>query len=1156
MNTIIGELGKSKKFVDLSKQIEKKQSPISISGLTAVGMTEIIEGINGYNKKPILVVTYNEIQAKKIVENLSAFEKENVLFFPKKEIVTYDYIAESKDLPYERIETLNKISEKKNLIVVTTIESLMQKLPAKETIYKNILEFKVGDICNLEDVKRKLVNLGYVRYDLIEGRGQFSIRGGIIDISLDEKTGIRIELWGDEVDSIRNFSISSQRSITTLEKAKIYPAHEYVLEDTIENICNKISKNLAEGKQEEIIEQDIEQIKAGNYISKIDKYFNEFYKKQETLIDYLNNECLILLDEINKIEQRQINIIQDIENLSKNIIEKEKVLPEALSTVSSIDFEIFENKYQIIYLEKQDTITKKQATRYHFEYREINYYKSEIETLFEDIKKWNKENKTIYVMLETKEKAQKLKEIFEKEDILCKIEEKLDKTIIVKSAESIVTIAIGKISEGFENFDINQVVISASELIEGGKKKKTFSSQAFRDGEKVVFADLKVGDYVVHKNYGIGLFIGINTITADGTTKDYIKLKYKNDDVLYVPTNQLDTIRKYVGGDTINPPINSLGSKDWIKTKEKVKSNLRAVARELIELYAKREKAKGYSFGKDTPWQHQFEEQFPYQETDDQLRCIDEVKKDMEQQRPMDRLLCGDVGYGKTEVAIRAAFKAVMDHKQVAYLVPTTVLAQQQYEEFRDRMKDFPIKVEILNRFKNKKYLDEVVRKLKLGEVDIVVGTHRLLSKDVEFKDIGLLIIDEEHRFGVKAKEKIKQYKSNIDVLTMTATPIPRTMHMSIVGIRDMSVIYEPPQNRKPVQTYVLEYDKEVVKEAITKELERDGQVFYIYNRVDTIQQKADEISRLVPESTVSYAHGQMTGSQIEEIMEDFIEKKSNVLVCTTILESGIDIANANTIIVENADRMGLAALYQIRGRVGRSDRQAYAYITYRKDKMLSEEADKRLKAIKEFTEFGSGFKIAMRDLEIRGAGSLLGEIQSGHLEQVGYDTYCNLLDEVVKEMQGIHIEPDLDIQIDLNVTSYIPDEYIPDSSQKIEIYQNIALCKSEEDIQNVVDEIIDRFGNMPSELENLLDIARIKYLAKQFYITKIASKKTAVVFTFEQSKFEIDIPKLVEKYKNKLKFSPGVKPMITLEIGSTNERQVLNDVTEFLRHLGQTKNV
>ena len=1152
MNTVIGELGKSKKFIDLSKEIEKIQSPISISGLTGVGMAEIISAIKGYNKKPIILVTYNEIQAKKILENIKAFETENVILFPKKEIVTYNYIAESKDLPYERIETLKQINEKKNLIVVTTIEALMQKLPAKKTLFKDILEFKVGDVCDLEEIKKRLINLGYSRYDLIEGRGQFSIRGGIIDIALTQKTGVRIELWGDEVDSIRNFNINSQRSIETIEKAKIYPAHEYVLEDSIENICKKISNTIAEGKQEEIIEEDIEQIKSGNYLSKIDKYFNEFYEEQENLIDYLNKNYLIILDELNKIEQRQINIVQDIENLSKNLIEKQKIVPEALKIISSIDFEVLENKHPIIYLEKQDTVTKKQAERYHFEYREVNYYKSEIENFFEDIRKWNKEKKSIYVMVDTKEKTKKLKELFEKENILCKIEEKLDKTIIVKSTDNIITITIGKISEGFENFEINQVVISADDLIEGGKRKKTFANKAFKEGEKVVFADLKVGDYVVHKNYGIGIFVGVNTITADGTTKDYIKLKYKNDDILYIPTNQLDSIRKYIGGDSINPPINSIRSKDWVKTKEKVKNNLRAVARELIELYAKREKTKGYAFSKDTPWQQQFEEKFPYQETDDQLRCIEEVKKDMESQRPMDRLLCGDVGYGKTEVAIRAAFKAVMDQKQVAYLVPTTVLAQQQYEEFKSRMQDFPIKVEILNRFKNKKYQDEVIKKLKLGEVDIVIGTHRLLSQDIEFKDIGLLIIDEEHRFGVKAKEKIKQYKSNIDVLTMTATPIPRTMHMSIVGIRDMSVIYEPPQNRKPVQTYVLEYDQEVVKEAITKELERNGQVFYIYNRVDTIQKKADEISRLVPEANVSYAHGQMTGNQIEEIMQDFIEKKSNVLVCTTILESGIDIPNANTIIVESADRMGLAALYQIRGRVGRSDKQAYAYITYRKDKMLSEEADKRLKAIKEFTEFGSGFKIAMRDLEIRGAGSLIGEIQSGHLEQVGYDTYCSLLDEVVKEMQGIEVEPELDIQIDLNVTSYISDEYISDSAQKIEIYQNIALCKNEEDIQNVVDEIIDRFGNMPPELENLLDIARIKYLAKAQYINKIASRRTAVVFTFEQSRFNVDIPKLIDKYKNKIKFSPGVKPMITLEIGSTNERQILNDITAFLKELSE----
>ena len=1154
MNTILGELGKSNKFVELIKNIEEKQSPIGISGLSNVGMLEIVASINEYAKKPVAIITYNEIQAKWIIENLQFFT-DKAIYFPKKDIVTYDYVAESKDLPYARIEALNKLNSKRNYIFVTTIEAAMQKLPAKELLYKNILKFKVGEVHSLDKIKQNLVNLGYTRCDLIEGRGQFSLRGGILDISINDAIGVRIEFWGDEIDSIRNFNIVSQRSINALEKVEIEPAHEYILEKPIEEICKKVRKTIANDLQEDIIEQDIEQIKAGNYISKIDKYFDCFYDKQQTVIDYLNKNSIITFDEIRKIEQRAQNVIKDNDNLIKNLIEKGKVVPQAISNIqpfSRIEELVEESRKVTLYIEKQDNKVDRQAQNYNFSYRAINYFKSEIETLFTDIRKAQEQGKNIYVVVATKEKAKKLKEILEKENIICKIEEKLDKTIIVKSQEKIITIAIGKLTEGFENYDINQVVIAADELIEGGKKKKTFAHQAYKEGEKVVFADLKIGDYVVHKNYGIGIYIGVNTITADGTTKDYIKLKYQNDDILYVPTNQLDSIRKYNGGDAINPPINKLGSKDWRETKERVKKNLRAVARELIELYAKREKAKGYAYSKDTPWQTQFEDQFPYQETDDQLRCIEEVKKDMESQKPMDRLLCGDVGYGKTEVAIRAAFKAVMDHKQVAYLVPTTVLAGQQYEEFKERMKDFPIKVEILNRFKSPKYQKEVIKKLALGEVDIVIGTHRLLSKDVEFKDIGLLIIDEEQRFGVKAKEKIKEYKANIDVLTMTATPIPRTMHMSVVGIRDMSVIYDPPQNRKPVQTYVLEYDQEVIKEAITKELERDGQVFYIFNNVENIQKKADDIARLVPEAKVSYAHGRMTGKEIEDIMQEFIEKNTNVLVCTTILESGIDIPNANTIIVENADRMGLAQLYQIRGRVGRSSRQAYAYITYKKDKMLAEVADKRLKAIKEFTEFGSGFKIAMRDLEIRGAGSLLGEIQSGHLEQVGYDTYCNLLDEVVKEMQGKEVEPDLDIQIDLNVTSYIPDEYISDSSQKIEIYQNIALCKNEQDIQNVVDEIIDRFGNMPGELENLLDIARIKYLAKPLYITKIASKKTSVVFTYDQKKFNVDIVRLVETYKNKVKFQPGVKPMITLNIGTTNERQILNDVMEFLKNQGE----
>ena len=1147
MNTILGELGKNPKFCEYIKTIENKKSPIAISGLTDVGMTQMISATREFAKRPILVITYNEIQAQKILKDIKYFT-DKVYYLPKKEIVTYDYVAESKDLPYERIETLNKMQEMRTGVVITTIEAVLQKMISKKALYKSTLNFKVGDSENLETIKQKLVELGYVRCDLIEGRGQFSVRGGIVDISVNEKEGVRLEFWGDEIDSIRYFNVVSQRSTENIDKITIYPAHEYILESNIEDVITNIRNTIYSEKLQETIEQDIELIKAGNYISKIDRYLNSFYTEQDTILDYITDKYLLFLDEQSKIEQRTINVNKDSQNIIQLLIDKEKIIPEALKNICNFNqFEDKLNDKQIIYVEKLDNEVKIQAEKYKWIYKERNFSKSEIEILFKELLKAQEEKKRIYILAETKEKAKKICSLLNEKEIINKYEENLNQTIIVKNTESLVTVSVGKLSSGFECFDTNQLVITSQELIEG-EKRKTYKSSAFKEGEKVVYADLKIGDYVVHKNYGIGIFIGVNTITADGTTKDYIKLKYYGDDVLYVPTNQLDSVRKYVGGDEGGLKVNKLGTKEWLNTKAKVKKNLRQVAKELIELYAKREKSKGYAFPADTPWQTQFEDSFPYQETDDQLRCIDEVKKDMENSKPMDRLLCGDVGYGKTEVAIRAAFKAVMGGKQVAYLAPTTVLAEQQYKEFKERMTNFGIRVEVLNRFKTKKQQTEIINKLKLGEVDIVVGTHRILSKDVEFKDLGLLIIDEEHRFGVKDKEKIKQYKATIDVLTMTATPIPRTLHMSIVGVRDMSVIYEPPYNRKPVQTYVLEYDQEVIKEAITRELERNGQVFYLFNNVERIIQKADEISNLVPEAKVVYAHGQMTGHEIENIMEEFIEGKTNVLVCTTILESGIDIPNANTIIVENADRMGLAQLYQIRGRVGRSDRQGYAYITYKRDKLLSEIADKRLKAIKEFTEFGSGFKIAMRDLEIRGAGSLLGEIQSGHLEQVGYDTYCNLLDEVVKEMQGEEVKPEIDVQIDLDATCYIPDEYISDSSQKIEIYQDIALCKNEEDIQNVIDEMIDRFGNMPSEIENLIEIARIKILCKKLNISKVQGKRSFAVFTFELGEFNIDVNELAKNYRNRIKFSQGLKPQITYVLQNATGMKMLKEVEEFLK--------
>ena len=991
MNTIISKLQELQKFKQYIQEIEEKNSPITISGLSDVGKIQFAYSTKQSLNRPICIVTYNEIEARKIVKDLSYFtnEFEEVLYFPKREIASYDYIAESKDLPYERIEVLNKIQKKKAKIVVTTVEALMQKMITKSSLYKNCLEFKVGKRYSLEEVKQNLILLGYERNDLIEGKGQFSVRGDIIDVALTETKGVRVELWGDEVDSIRNFSISSQRSNEMLDKIEIMPAHEFILEDELKNIVSKIQNNneyidkvKAKGdyrnKIEEIINKDIELIESGDYISKIDKYFNSFYNKTETFLDYLERDFVILFDELSKIKQRSDNILIENKNLIKALIEKEKYVPESILNIEPIDY-VSEDK-QVVYLEKQDLGAKTISnTKYNFNYRDVKYYKSEIEILIGDLIKALNDKKEVVVLAGNKEETYKFIKLLQEKEIPYSrnlLEQMTQKGQMTQKETSpmrqVVMVAEGSLSSGFECYDLNLIVIAGDELFAPSVKKKRKLSSSFKQGEKVVFADLKIGDYVVHKSHGIGQFVGVNTLKADGVIKDYIKIRYRNDDMLYIPTNDLDSIRKYIGGGEAVPKINKLGSKEWENTKQKVKRNLQEVAKELMELYAKRQKIKGFAFSKDNEWQKQFEDSFQYAETEDQLRCIEETKKDMEQPRPMDRLLCGDVGYGKTEVAIRAAFKAVMDQKQVAYLVPTTVLANQQYESFKQRMEDFAIRVELLNRFRTKKEQDEVIRKLKLGEVDVVIGTHRILSKDVEFKDLGLLIIDEEHRFGVKDKEKIKQYKASIDVLTMTATPIPRTLHMSIVGVRDMSVIYEPPQNRRPVQTYVLEYDEEIIKEAITKELERKGQVFYLYNKVEGIESKAIQIENLVPEARVAYAHGKMTGNELEEIMMSFIKGEIDVLVCTTILESGIDIPNANTIIVENADRLGLAQLYQIRGRVGRSDKQAYAYIMYKRDKLLTEVAEKRLKAIKEFTEFGSGFKIAMRDLEIRGAGSML----------------------------------------------------------------------------------------------------------------------------------------------------------------------------------------
>ena len=1119
MNYIIKNLQNSKKYQDI---INTDKNPVTISGLVSVAKPMVISAIKTEERKPILIITYNEIEAKDIIKNLEFYTgNENIYLFPKKEISLYDYDAGSIDILYDRINVLNKINSKKNIIIVTTIEAIMQKLPSKEVLYENIIGISNGQTLEYNKLKEKLVNLGYQRADLIESRGQFSVRGDIIDISLNDKEGIRVEFWGDNVDSIRRFDIKTQCSIETIKNIEIYPATENILETSLEKISIKIEEKYPKELS------DIEAIRNGDYESKIDKYFNEFYEKQDTLLDYLK-DCKVFLDEPEKIKLRIKTIIADNANLFKEIKLREKSVPERLEN-------IIEYKYNLEKLENKTYLLKETYTKENnLDFREVNIFSGDKKELEEIIE--NHKNDRIIILSGNSENSKKISSIIPESVIRTDID-----SISINPGNIVIT--EGNLTTGFENKETNLLVLSSQDFF-GVKKKKRKSHESFNNAEKIVFADMKIGDMVVHREHGIGIFVGVQTINNDGIIKDYIQIRYRDGDTLYVPTDSLDNVRKYIGSES-GIKLNKLGTKEWVDIKNKVKRNLRTVAKELIELYARREKERGYAFSKDTPWQEEFEANFQYQETDDQIRCINEVKQDMESIKPMDRLLCGDVGYGKTEVAIRAAFKAVMDGKQVAYLAPTTVLANQQYLEFKQRMKEYPISVDLLNRFRTQKEQKNTVKELEDKKVDIVIGTHRLLSKDVKFNDLGLLIIDEEQRFGVKDKEKIKQYKSTVDVLTMTATPIPRTLQMSVVGIRDMSAIYEPPQDRKPIQTYVLEYDKEIIKEAITRELERGGQVFYIYNIVSTIENKAQEIEKLIPEARVAFAHGQMSGTEIENIMQDFVDKKTNVLVCTTILESGIDIPNANTMIVENADRFGLAQLYQIRGRVGRSTKQAYAYITYRKDKMITYEANQRLKAIKEFTEFGSGFKIATRDLQIRGAGSIFGEVQSGHIEQVGYDMYSKLLNEVVKEEKGEKVIEEIEVQIDIGISSFIPDTYIENSSQKIEIYQDIANCRTEADIMDVIDEITDRYGDMPKEVENLIEIARIKNIARPRHIVKIQEKQMGFVFTFaDDIVIEAEtISKLLKQYKNNIHFSAIGKPYITLKI----EKNKIEEIKKFI---------
>lgn len=1145
MEALAKVLPKMKKFNDYINDVNKGNFPITLSGLSDSGKVHFIYSTRFYTDKPVVIVTYNELELKKIKEDMKFFSDENILVFPKKEVVYYDIDTMNKDATMDRLSIYKKLYNNDSCIILTTIEALMQRTISKNKLFSNVLQLEVGMTLLLEELTNKLVALGYERTDMVEGRGNFCVRGGIVDVfPLTTENPIRIEFWGDEIDSIRVFDVESQRTIEPIKEINILPAEEFLVNsEELETVGNKILEKYPNAVS------DVEIIKNGNYLSKIDKYFEFFFEDTSSLLDYISKDALVFVDEPTRIVSKCQAISTDNKEFIESFLDKNKIIPSyTKSMYSYLDIQYMLEKKNIINLERVDVNTHAKRNGYSFNCREVNFFRGSMDIFVQEVQEAHDNGKIVLILGGTISKARGIATMLLEHNVPSIFLEKLEDAFL--TTKQIVVIP-GSLSEGIEYVDIN-LVIAAGEISTIKESKRSYKPSIFKEGKKVVFADLNVGDYIVHATHGIGQYIGIHTLTVDGIKRDYIKLKYKDEDTLYIPTSQLDSIRKYMGAGENAPKLNRLGSKEFANTKAKVKAGLKDIAKGLIELYAKRRQAVGYSFSKDTVWQKDFEDAFPYQETDDQLRCIEEVKKDMESPRPMDRLLCGDVGYGKTEVAIRAAFKAVMDGKQVAYLVPTTILAQQQYEAFRDRMKNYPVKVNVLNRFKSTKEKNEILKQLKNGELDIIIGTHRIIQKDIGFKDLGLLIIDEEHRFGVAHKEKIKKLKENVDVLTMTATPIPRTMHMSIVGIRDMSVIYEPPHNRKPVQTYVLEYDEEVIKEAIIKELEREGQVFYLFNRVEGIERKASEISNMVPEARVAVAHGKMTGTELENIMADFIEKKIDVLICTTILETGIDIPNANTIIIEDADRLGLAQLYQIRGRVGRSDKTAYAYITYRKNKLLAEASEKRLKAIKEFTEFGSGFKIALRDLEIRGAGNILGPEQHGHMEAVGYEMYCKLLDEAVREIKGETVLPEVDTQIDLKIIAYIPTSYIENINQKIEVYQDIANMDKEEQISEIIDELIDRYGDIPKEVMNLLDVARIKILARSLKILNVTQKGDNVIFEFDDPETikEGKVQILIDIYKSRIFFSSGVKPYITLKLQSKKDSDIVEEVVKILNIL------
>lgn len=1135
-------------------------TPISVAGIVDSAQPQLIAEVSRAAGGNTLIVTYSDMEARAAAENMRLYT-DKVMQFPSKEYVFYNIETMGRANENARLSVLDALLNDTGVTVVASIDSLMTYTADKARFSRSVREISVGGIQDPEKLIAALVKMGYRREDMIEGPGQFAARGGIIDVFSPNNTlPARIEFWDDEVDSIRTFDPYTQRTEENIESVRIIPVSEAIFsrerrDEIVLELERRVknAKRRKDGAEEYIstLNADIEAFKERYYFPSIDKYISLIYGRIPSLLDYFSKSDVAFVSDPKRICERIKTYLWERGELVADLKQR--------SVIADTKTEFYKDGGEItaqLSSMRMIALEMLSHTKNDFAYKHLEMFVSKttvsfhgkLEYLYDDLKKWQNDGYTVVVLAATGGRAENLNGVFNERGIRSRISAdgnfEKGETVIIR----------GNQTKGFEYPEIKFALVSEREIFES----KTSRDKRRRENAERIksYNDISPGDYVVHVSHGIGEYAGTRKITVNGISKDYLMIKYRGTDMLYVPVEQMNLLYKYSGGsDEKTVKLNTLGGRDWSKTKKRVKESTDKLAKELVKLYAERENAKGFAFSADTPWQRDFEDTFEYNETPDQLRSIEEVKEDMEKPRPMDRLLCGDVGFGKTEVALRAAFKAVCDSKQVAYLCPTTILAMQQYETFLNRMADFPVTVEMLSRFRTQKQQTEILKKLKDGRIDIIIGTHRLLSKDIKFKDLGLLIVDEEQRFGVAHKERLKELKTNVDVLTMTATPIPRTLHMAMTSVRDMSVLSQPPMNRYPVQTYVLEDNPAVIIDAIRNELSRGGQVFYLYNSVRGIYSRAAWIQEHFPDAKVAVGHGKMRESELEDIMYDMVSGETQILVCTTIIETGLDIPNANTIIIENADRMGLAQLYQLRGRVGRSNRAAYAYLTYKRDKVLSEVAQKRLSAVREFTEFGSGFKIAMRDLEIRGAGNILGAEQHGHMDNVGYDMYCKILRESIDEAKGITTESAGDVTVDISVNAYIPESYIPSANQRIDMYKKIAAIETEEDEFEIKDELIDRYGEPPSPVLNIISVAALKLPAKDIGCIEITEKNRVVTLRFRNGRLNAEtVFGLDKEFPSRVKVLSEKSPAVTIRM-KENDKKPLEFINNLLNLINELQN-